>query len=128
MPESSSSSSNRDRNGNISLDWKTLITIGIAACAVIIYVVTSVIQGNQSIRDIAQLRVDMLASVGEVKTAIITLPDQRAKVDIIQQRLVDDARWHSVMEDRIQEVKDKLVNITADVDGIKRASGVNLRK
>ena len=119
---------NEGRDKGINLDWKTLLTIGIAACAVIIYVVTSVITGNQAVRDIAQLRIDTNNGLTEIKKAIETLPDQRASITSLQQKAVDDARWRSVMEDRINTLSTSQATLSADVESIKRASNVPLRK
>lgn len=119
---------NEGKDRGLNLDWKTLLIIGIAACGIIVYVVTSVITGNQAVRDIAQLRIDTNNGLTEIKKAIETLPDQRASITSLQQKAVDDARWRSVMEDRIGTLTTSQATLSADVESIKRASNVPLRK
>ena len=72
------------------------------------------------------IRADLKDGLTDIRNQIGGLPDLRANVNQLQQRLGEAERWRTQIEQRINDTRDEVLGMRADVSSIRSASGQQL--
>lgn len=130
----------------IGIEWKvnvtTLITVLITIASAMWFVANTRSLAEQAQRDTraiadmstresTRLETEIKASrasleerLGDLRAAIASLPDQRARVDELVRYQQANELWKAATEARLQDTRDSLVSVRAILESIQRASGV----
>ncbi len=118
---------------NSELNIGTLVTAGAVLCSLVAWIVTGNNRSEQSTHDlatvqsavsnqIADLRTVITAGLMDVRQQIITLPDQRAKLEQVERRLTDVEAKLNNQDQHIGLLERSTIETRADVNTLLRAA------
>jgi N-methylhydantoinase B/oxoprolinase/acetone carboxylase alpha subunit len=62
--------------------------------------------------------------IGDIRQAIASLPDQRARVDELVRQQQQTELWKSAVEARLQDTRENLINVRTQLESIQRTSNI----
>lgn len=86
----------------------------------------SIEQNRTTAATLTGLRDDVQKGLGKLETQIANLPDISARLPLVERQLRDSDVRDAAQDQRIDSLRQRVVEIGADVEGLKRASAVAL--
>lgn len=87
------------------------------------------ISAKESLRlenEIKASRETIQSGIVDIRAAIASLPDQRARVDELVRQQQQTELWKSATEARLQDTRESLISVRAQLESIQRASNIPL--
>ncbi|MES2712001.1 MAG: hypothetical protein V4653_10495 [Pseudomonadota bacterium] len=123
------SGSDNQRTSPWSPSWGALgviLAIGSTAVGSVWGLATTAAQNAQTARELSGLRTDVRQGLDGVAQQIRDIPDLSARLQLLERQNRDGDVRDGQQQSQIDAVRQRLYEIGADMEGLKRASAVNL--
>lgn len=130
----------------LGIEWKvnvtTVVTVLITVGSAMYFVANTRSMAEQASRESHQIaeitakesmrleneikasRESIQSGLGDIRQAIASLPDQRARVDELVRNAQQQELWRAATEARLQDTREGLINVRAQLEAIQRASNI----